>query len=238
VQTLALLIVSAAGLWLVAVAVLMAVRPVYSLHLYDRMLANLEAGSHRQNLIEQGLRLLAGAALIVRSPASKLPMPFEIFGWLLVFALCTLGEVVFTASPGKWLLGFVIGTASAARAPMWRLLLRWCAKYAPVPLVAAGVAVLESGSLFRATFGVSASPALWSIARVLGLVAGVWAWCIALGAFLALLPARRTLHDWIAGTAVFQDGRLEGAPAQSNRGFEVTPVLSTEPAPSPSDSPS
>jgi hypothetical protein len=104
VQTLALLIVSAAGLWLVAVAVLMAVRPVYSLHLYDRMLANLEAGSHRQNLIEQGLRLLAGAALIVRSPASKLPMPFEIFGWLLVVSslFVMVAPIRWHAAYGSW----------------------------------------------------------------------------------------------------------------------------------------
>jgi hypothetical protein len=161
------------------------------------------------------------------------------FGWVLVFALCTIGDVVFAASPGKWILGFVIGTARAARAPMWRLLLRWCVKYAPVLIAAAGVAVLESGSVIRTTFGISASPALWSIAQALGLIAGVWAWCIALGAFLALLPTRRTLHDWIAGTAVFQDGRLAGEPVPPVHGFEVAPVpLPATPEPAPSDSPS
>ena len=96
-QTLALLIVSAAGAWLVALAVLMAVRPEYCLHLYNRMLANLEAASYRQNLIEQGLRLLAGSALIVRAPASKLPMPFEVFGWLLV-----LSSLFVMVAPLRW----------------------------------------------------------------------------------------------------------------------------------------
>ena len=96
-QALALIIVSAAGAWLVVVAVLMAVRPEYSLHLYNRMLANLEASSYRQNLIEQGLRLLAGAALIVRAPASKMPLPFEVFGWLLV-----VSSLFVMVAPLRW----------------------------------------------------------------------------------------------------------------------------------------
>jgi len=75
----------------------MAVRPDYCLHLYNRMLANLEASSYRQNLIEQGLRVLAGAALIVRAPASKLPMPFEIFGWILV-----VSSLFVMVAPLRW----------------------------------------------------------------------------------------------------------------------------------------
>ena len=82
-------------------AVLMAVRPNYCLHLFSRMAANLEAGSHRQNLTEQGLRLLAGAALIVRSPVSKLPMPFEIFGWLLV-----VSSLFIMKAPIRWHAAF------------------------------------------------------------------------------------------------------------------------------------
>jgi uncharacterized membrane protein HdeD (DUF308 family) len=75
----------------------MALRPLYCLHLFSRMAASLEAGNWRLNLIEQGLRLLAGAALIVRSPASKLPLLFEIFGWLLV-----LSSVLIIVAPIRW----------------------------------------------------------------------------------------------------------------------------------------
>ena len=84
VVTLAFVIVAAAGLWLAAVALLMALRPNYCLHLLAKMTANLEASNWRLQFTEQGLRVLVGAALIFRSPASKLPLTFEVAGWLLV----------------------------------------------------------------------------------------------------------------------------------------------------------
>jgi hypothetical protein len=61
------------------------------------MAAGLEAGNWRLNLAEQGLRLLAGAALIVRSPAAKLPMLFEVVGWFIV-----LSSVLIIAAPIRW----------------------------------------------------------------------------------------------------------------------------------------
>ena len=39
-QTIALIVVAAAGLWLVGVAFLMALRPRYGLHLFEKMSAN------------------------------------------------------------------------------------------------------------------------------------------------------------------------------------------------------
>lgn len=61
------------------------------------MAVNLEAGNWRLNLTEQGLRLLAGAALIVRAPASKLPALFEVAGWLVV-----VSSVLIIAAPIRW----------------------------------------------------------------------------------------------------------------------------------------
>ena len=81
---LAFLVIIAAGLWLVTAAVLMALRPHFCLRLLEKMSSNLKASNWRLNLTEQGLRLLAGAALIVHAPASKLPIVFEISGWLVV----------------------------------------------------------------------------------------------------------------------------------------------------------
>ncbi|MBV9268528.1 MAG: hypothetical protein JO061_20335, partial [Acidobacteriaceae bacterium] len=82
-QSAALIIVIAAGLWLAGVGALMAFRPRYCLELFERMTANLEASNWRLNITEQGLRIVAGAALVVRAPASKLPMAFEVAGWIL-----------------------------------------------------------------------------------------------------------------------------------------------------------
>jgi hypothetical protein len=82
-QAIALIVVAAAGLWLVGVAVLMALRPRYCLHLCEKMGANLERSDWRLQFTEQGLRVLAGVALIVRAPASKLPLAYEVAGWFL-----------------------------------------------------------------------------------------------------------------------------------------------------------
>ena len=77
-ETIALLLVAATGLWLVATALLMAVRPLTFLHLLSRT-----ASSRRINNTEQGLRLLAGLALVTRAGASKLPELFEVGGWFI-----------------------------------------------------------------------------------------------------------------------------------------------------------
>lgn len=96
------------------------------------MANRLRASDWRLNLIEQGLRLLAGAALIVRSPWSKLPALFEVAGWLLV-----LTSAVIIALPVRW------------HGAYGGLLLKWLTPrivraLAPVP------AVVGSGLIFLA----------------------------------------------------------------------------------------
>ncbi|HTD59641.1 MAG TPA: hypothetical protein VK679_03260 [Gemmatimonadaceae bacterium] len=96
-QALALIVVAAAGLWLVGVAVLMALRPRYCLHLLEKMSANLERSNWRLQFTEQGLRVLAGVALIVRAPATRLPLVFEVAGWLLVAT-----SLLIMVAPIRW----------------------------------------------------------------------------------------------------------------------------------------
>ncbi len=83
-QTVAIIIVLASGLWLVAVSFLMALRPYYCLQLFEKMTLSLSTSNWRLQLTEQGLRVLVGAAMIVRSPLSKLPLAFEVAGACLV----------------------------------------------------------------------------------------------------------------------------------------------------------
>ena len=78
-QTIALFIIALSGLWLIGVAALMAAWPRRFLDLL-----RLTASSWRVNITEQGLRLLAGLALIVRAGSSKLPWLFETGGWFVV----------------------------------------------------------------------------------------------------------------------------------------------------------
>ncbi len=105
-QTIALIVVTAAGLWLVGVAVLMALRPRYCLRLLGTMSANLERSNWRLQFTEQGLRVLAGVALIVRAPASRLPPVFEVAGWLLVATslLIMAAPIRWHGAYGMWLL--------------------------------------------------------------------------------------------------------------------------------------
>ena len=96
-QTLALVIVVAAGLWLTAVSLLMALRPRYCLHLFGKISSNLQASNWRLNLTEQGLRMVAGAALIAHAPVSKLPLVFAVAGWLIV-----VSSILILTMPVAW----------------------------------------------------------------------------------------------------------------------------------------
>jgi hypothetical protein len=97
-QTAALIILIAAGGWLVAVGVLMALRPQHALHILS-----LTATSHRVNLSEQVPRLLAGAAMLVRADASKLPQLFEIEGGFIA-----VSSVVLMVIPLAWHNGYAV----------------------------------------------------------------------------------------------------------------------------------
>ncbi len=94
----ALTVIAASGVWLIAVACLMAFRPTRFLHLLS-----LTASSWRINLAEQGLRLVAGFALIVRADASKLPLLFEVGSWFIVGS-----SVVLLLMPLRWHAGYAI----------------------------------------------------------------------------------------------------------------------------------
>jgi hypothetical protein len=119
-QAFALIVVAAAGVWLVGVAFLMALRPSYSLHLFEKMSVNLERSNWRLQFTEQGLRVLAGVALIVRAPASKLPLVFEVAGWLLVGTslLIMVAPIRWHGAYGRWLAGRIAPLAIRVLSPV------------------------------------------------------------------------------------------------------------------------
>lgn len=82
----------AAGLWLIGTGAFMALLPQRALHVLS-----LTASTRTINNVEQGLRLLAGVALLLRAPASKLPQSFEIAGWFVV-----LSSMVLLVLPLRW----------------------------------------------------------------------------------------------------------------------------------------
>lgn len=128
--------------------------------------------------------------------------------------LLTAGDIAFAASPGKWILGIVIRTPSGEPAPAWRLTVRWAVKYSPALILLGAACVGEAARLLDP----SSPPVVLDFADDLAVFA---AWVVVLGSLLALFPARRTLHDWIAGTAAFVNVKHEGSP---RHGFEITPA--------------
>lgn len=119
-QAIALIVVGGAGLWLVGVAFLMALRPRYCLHLFEKMSASLERSNWRLQFTEQGLRVLAGVALIVRAPASKLPLVFEVAGWLLVATslLIMVAPIRWHGAYGRWWVGRIAPLAIRVLSPV------------------------------------------------------------------------------------------------------------------------
>ena len=105
-QTVALIIVIASGLWLVGISCLMALRPSYCLKVFQKMAASLGMSNWRLQVTEQGLRILAGSGLVVRSSVSKLPLAFEVAGGCLVItSLVILALPIRShASYGDWCL--------------------------------------------------------------------------------------------------------------------------------------
>lgn len=99
---IALVGVIAAGSWLICVGAFMVLRPQSALNVL-----RLTASTRTVNNVEQGLRLLAGLALLLHSPASKLPQTFEIAGWF-VF----LSSLVLLVLPLSWHSAYAIWWAN------------------------------------------------------------------------------------------------------------------------------
>jgi hypothetical protein len=98
-------LVLAAG-WLIGVGGLAIARPERA-----RDMLRQTAATRRINLTEQGLRLLAGIALIVRAPYSKLPMFFEIGGGFVVAS-----SILLLILPLRWHAGYAIWWAERVHA--------------------------------------------------------------------------------------------------------------------------
>jgi hypothetical protein len=118
-QTTALIVVIAAGSWLAGVGALMAFRPDHCLELFERMTTSLETSNWRLNVTEQGLRIVAGAALIVRASASKAPIAFEVAGWILVATsvFIIVAPVRWHGAYGRWWVGRIAPLAIRLLSP-------------------------------------------------------------------------------------------------------------------------
>jgi len=75
----AAVIVAGAGIFLV----LLAAATVFARRRAERFLAAF-AGSARAHIIEQVARMIVGGGLVVYAPRMRIPVVFEVLGWLLI----------------------------------------------------------------------------------------------------------------------------------------------------------
>lgn len=97
-QTAALIVLIAAGGWLVATGLLMALRPLRALQILS-----LTATSHRVNLSEQVPRFIAGVAMVIRADASQYPQLFEVAGGFIAAS-----SLVLMVIPLAWHNGYAV----------------------------------------------------------------------------------------------------------------------------------
>jgi hypothetical protein len=151
---------------------------------------------------------------------SRTPQVLVDFSVWILLTLYTLMEVVFAMSPGKWFADTLIRAASGAPALRWRLALRWAIKCSPLLFMDLDAALRLLNWFLGRDYPV------FTLANrtLLQQLAGVALYTVMIGCLLAILPSRRTLHDWIAGTAVFHRFEMSAAVERVERGFEVQGV--------------
>ncbi len=111
------------SLWLFAAGAFMMVYPGQALKVLS-----LTASTRSINNTEQGLRLLAGIALVLRSPSSKLPQFIEVGGWFII-----LSSMVLLVLPLKCYAAYAIWWSERLRS--------WMVRFIGPLLSAAGIAL-------------------------------------------------------------------------------------------------
>lgn len=161
----------------------------------------------------------------------------ELTAWALLL-LHSASEIMAAASPGKWVASITTRRADALPASRWRLAVRWMVKASPLLVIGAGTAIAKISTLLTPSGTLSQLFAAENIFWRAYMVSHLLSWVVVTGTLLALLPSRRTLHDWIAGTAVFYQKEIGGARRYIERGFEVqAAVPPIEPAIAPDVAP-
>lgn len=100
------------SVWLLAAGAFMTFYPAQAL-----IILSLTASTRTINNLEQGLRLLAGIALLIRSPLSKMPHLFEVGGWFII-----VSSIVLLLLPLKWHAAYAIWWADRLKPWMVRLI--------------------------------------------------------------------------------------------------------------------
>ena len=104
-EVLSGMLVVALGVFLIGLAVLIAIKP----QLAERVLRSF-ASSARAHYVEQALRLIAGGAMVIFAPSMWYSDLFKVFGWLIVVTAVALLLLPWRwhYELGKWVIPLVI----------------------------------------------------------------------------------------------------------------------------------
>ena len=119
-------------------------------------------------------------------------------------------------SVGKWLISLTIALPDGRRASRGRLVRRWLIKYAYLLLIGGTLMLQWLEAVLPALREILHDASQWMVQS---------SWCalllILVGMIGTLLPQRRALHDWLSGTAVYEQIELIRKPPQGGHAFEV-----------------
>jgi uncharacterized RDD family membrane protein YckC len=173
----------------------------------------------------------ASAVLLVTVGAILAPLPvmrMTVSGPAVLWSavtLSTITDIVPGRSPGKFIMGLKITRSNGTPSSRGRLAGRWAVKYGWLMLLALSD-VLGEWAVTNRRSG-AASPTRVAIYHY-SQFANAAGWYLAIpacaGLMGAFLPARRTLHDWLADTAIYSDADVLNDPQSLERAFEVTPL--------------
>jgi len=128
-----------------------------------------------------------------------------------------LFEVIMAATPGKLIAGLVIASDDGLPAPRKALFKRWAIKQIAVffacPMALLWTMLSPYNNWLRVPDFVL--PGILGLAIIDTILTGILLLIIMGGCFLALGPSRQSLHDKIAGTAVYRARDLHAARAFS-----------------------
>jgi hypothetical protein len=162
--------------------------------------------------------------------------------------LYSAAEILADNSFGKGIAGIVIALPDGTTATRTRLFYRWLIKYSFLILLGMSMSI---AMIVSKLLHAQKSPPSKSTEALLELIFAVasWAWLaalfiVAVGSIGMFFPKGRTLHDWLAGTTVFNHLDRARKPPPTRRAFAMEethwplPNANETPAVDPTDAPS
>jgi uncharacterized RDD family membrane protein YckC len=135
-----------------------------------------------------------------------------------------MGDVLFAATPGKWLVALQVRQADGRPASLQRLALRWAVKASPLILLCAAAATRVAHNLLLGPGAWQDSVRVREAASAMVTASQIAFVVLGAGMLATFTGTRRPLHDLVAGTGLYHDAEVFQMPQIPAGGFTVRPV--------------